>query len=99
MSRVEYEFFATEDGEPWLAFAYGQLPSQLVATGPMRELIMAEADPWDLDEETLAHVREIMDGEPQHIWIRRNGTTEESSWSFCTAEDEGAVVVTGWKLS
>ena len=92
------EFFASEEGEPFCAFVYGHMPFSEVATDAVRARIMREVDLWDLEEEAIEAVRDAMQGEPAHLWIRQEGSFEDSPYHFCKAEDEGAIVITGWKL-
>jgi hypothetical protein len=98
VSEIVCEFFASEEGEPFCAFAYGQLPFEVVAKDAIRSRIMREAEVWDLEAETVETIREMMNGEPAHLWIRQEGGFEDSPFYFCEAEDEGAIAITGWKL-
>lgn len=98
MNRLQCEFFASEDGEPFCAFAYGHVPLGDVESSDVRERIMREADIWDLEAATIEDVREAMQREPAHLWIRQDGPFEDSPFYFCSAEDERAIAITGWKL-
>lgn len=100
MSDLACEFFASEDGEPFCAFAYGHHPFDQVATDAVRARILREAEVWGLEAETIDHVREAMQAEPQHLLIRQEGEFEDSPFYFCKAEeeDERAIAITGWKL-
>ena len=98
MSEPRCEFYASEEGEPFCAFAYGHLPFDQVATEAVRARILREADVWDLVLETIEAISEAMQAEPAHLWIRQEGGFEDSPFYFCKAEDEGAIAITGWKL-
>lgn len=99
MSEIRCEFFGTEDGEPWCAFAYGHLPPETLADEPVRSKILREAAVFDFDPETCQEIEEAMQGAPQHLWITAIGEVEDNPmFQFCTAEAEGAVAITGWRL-
>lgn len=98
MSQLQCEFFASEEGEPFCAFAYGQLPFEAVANDPVRARIMREVEVWDLEADAVEAIREMMQAEPAHLWIRQEGGFEDSPFYFCAAEDKGAIAITGWKL-
>lgn len=98
MSLLQCEFFASEEGEPFCAFAYGQLPFETVASDEARARVLREVDVWDLDAETVEAIREAMQAEPAHLFIRQEGSFEDSPFYFCAAEDAGAIAITGWKL-
>nr|WP_047573276.1 hypothetical protein [Methylobacterium sp. ZNC0032] len=98
MSELRCEFYASEEGEPFCAFVYGQVPFDRVATDAVRAKILREVEIWDLEAETIATISEAMQAEPAHLWIRQEGSFEDSPYYFCKADDEGAIAITGWKL-
>lgn len=95
---MDCQFFASENGEPFCAFVYGHLPFEQVTTQYVRTRIEREIDVWELDTETVDDIQRAMQAEPAHLFIRQEGTFEDSPFYFCEAEDAGAIAITGWKL-
>lgn len=99
MSDLMCAFFATEDGEPWCAFAWGQHPPALVATAEIRARVLREAEPFDFDDETNAEIAQAMSAAPANHWIRPDGMADDADmFQFCAEGDPGARPITGWKL-
>lgn len=99
MTTLTCEFYATYDGEPWCAFVWGQHPPEQIAIDEVKARIMREAEMFDLDEETRRDVDEAMAQPPVHLFIRPDGETEDvTMFVFCSADHDGAMPVTGWKL-
>ncbi|MGA0615349.1 hypothetical protein [Paracoccus sp. KR1-242] len=86
------EFFTDVEGYPWACFAWGDVPPESIT----RERIAEAAAYYHcLDEEALA----LEEFQVRSLWICAvqddYGPTQEGSWKFCRADEDGAQRITG----
>jgi hypothetical protein len=99
MADLQCEFFASEDGEPMCAFAWGDHSALALRSPAACKALSAKIAEWDFDPEVLDGINEALEVAARPLWVKHVATIDDRPiYDFCERDTPGAIRITGWVM-